>query len=64
MRALRSEIRNLTAEPTWYNYWRGEGNLPDYTHLEEKLRALANQGHADAVFQLGAELWTQGNVQD
>jgi uncharacterized Zn finger protein len=63
VRALRSEIRNLTAEPAWYNHWNGEGNLPDYTHLEEKLRALANQGHADAVLQLGAELWTQGNAQ-
>lgn len=61
--ALRSEIKNLTAEPAWYNHWRGEGNLPDYSHVQEQLRALADQGHADAVLQLGAELWTKGNVQ-
>ena len=63
VRTLKSEIRELTAELAWYNHWRGEGNLPDYTHLEEKLNALANQGHADAVLQLGAELWTRGHAQ-
>lgn len=63
VRALRSEIRNLTAEPAWYNHWRGEGSLPNYSHLEDKLRALADQGYADAVLQLGEELWTKGNSQ-
>jgi uncharacterized Zn finger protein len=56
VRALRSEIRDLTAEPAWYNHWRGEGSLPDFSHVEEQLRALADRGHADAVLQLGAEL--------
>ena len=63
VRALRSEISELTAEPAWYNHWRGEGSLPDYSHVEEQLRALADQGHADAVLQLGAELWIKGNAQ-
>ena len=63
VRALRSEIRNLTAEPVWYNHWRGEGSLPDYSHVEDNLRALADQGYADAVLQLGEELWTKGNSQ-
>ncbi len=63
VRALRSEIRELTAEPVWYNPWKGEGNLPDYTHLEEQLRALADRGHADAVLQLGSELCTRGTAQ-
>lgn len=63
VRALRSEIRNLTAEPAWYNHWRGEGRLPDFSHVEEQLRALANRGHVDAVLQLGTELWTRGNAQ-
>lgn len=63
VRALRSEISDLTAEPAWYNHWRGEGSLPDYSHVEEQLRALAVQGHADAVLQIGAELWTKGIAQ-
>ncbi len=63
VRTLCSEISDLTAEPVWYNHWRGEGNLPDYSHVEEQLRALAVQGHADAVLQVGAELWTKGIAQ-
>ena len=63
VRALCSEISDLTAEPAWYNHWRGEGSLPDYSHVEEQLRALAVQGHADAVRQIGAELWTKGIAQ-
>lgn len=63
VRALRSEIRDRTAEPAWYNHWRGEGSLPDYSHVEEKLRALADQGYAEAVLQLGEELWSKGNQQ-
>lgn len=63
VRALCSEISDLTAEPAWYNHWRGEGSLPDYSHVEEQLRALAVQGHADAVLQIGAELWTKGIAQ-
>jgi uncharacterized Zn finger protein len=62
-RSLRLEIRNLTAESAWYSHWQGEGNLPDYSHVEEQLRALADRGHADTVLQLGAELWTKGNAQ-
>lgn len=63
VRALRSEIRALTAKPAWYDHWRGKGSLPDYSHLEERLRALADRGHADAVIELGSELWTKGKVQ-
>ncbi len=62
-RALRSEIRNLTADPAWYNHWRGEGNLPDFSHVGDQLRALAERGYADVVLQLGEELWTRGTEQ-
>jgi uncharacterized Zn finger protein len=63
VRALKSEIQSLAAEPAWYDHWRGEGSLPDYSHIEEKLRALTDRGHADAVIQLGVELWRKGKVQ-
>jgi uncharacterized Zn finger protein len=63
VRALRSEIRNLTSEDAWYDPWRTEGSLPDYSHLEEQIKALADQGHADEVLRLGEELWTKGNAQ-
>jgi uncharacterized Zn finger protein len=61
--SLRREIRNLTAEPAWYDHWRDEGDLPDFSHLENRLRALADLGHADALLELGAELWSRGNAQ-
>ena len=61
--ALRREIRRLTDEPAWYNHWKGEGSIPDYSHVQEQLQALLAKGHADAVFQLGEELWTRGNRQ-
>ncbi|MBN1142048.1 MAG: SWIM zinc finger domain-containing protein [Deltaproteobacteria bacterium] len=63
VRSLGQEIRRVTAEEAWYNPWKHEGNLPDYSHIEEQLRALLHKGHADAVFQLGRELWERGNQQ-
>ncbi|WP_054692695.1 hypothetical protein [Geotalea toluenoxydans] len=61
--SLRREIRNITAEPAWHSHWEDEGNLPDYTHVRKQLQALLTNGHADAVLQLGEELWTRGNEQ-
>lgn len=63
VRSLRHEIRTLTSESAWYNSWKGEGNLPDYSHVQAQLRALLASGHADEVVQLGEELWTRGNEQ-
>ena len=63
IRSLRQEIKEITAESAWYDHWRDEGDLPDYTHVREQLQALLDKGQADAVLQLGAELWTGGNNQ-
>jgi uncharacterized Zn finger protein len=63
VRALKAEIRDLTAEPAYYNHWDDESRLPDFSHVEEQLRALTDHGHADAVVQLGEEIWTRGNAQ-
>lgn len=63
VRSLRREIRNLTAEEAWSDHWKGGGNLPDYSHVGKQLRALLDKGHADAVLELGAELWDRGNEQ-
>ena len=61
--SLRREIRTITSEPAWYNSWKGEGNIPDYSHVQAQLQALLASGHADEVIQLGEELWTRGNEQ-
>ncbi len=62
-RSLLAEIRQLSAEPAWYNHWDGTGQQPDYAHLAGKLRALGERGHADALLRLGEELWTRGRAQ-
>ncbi len=61
--ASRSEIRTPTADPARDNHWRGESNLPDFSHVEDQLRALAERGYADTVLQLGEELRTRANKQ-
>jgi uncharacterized Zn finger protein len=61
--SLRREIREVTAEPAWRNHLNDEGNIPDYSHVRAQLQALLTSGHADALLQLGEELWTRGNTQ-
>lgn len=63
VRSLHMEIRHLTAEPPWHNGWSGEGHLPDYSRLVGQLEALLDQGHYDALLQLGDDLWQGGNAQ-
>jgi uncharacterized Zn finger protein len=63
VRSLRREIRDITAKSAWYDHWQDEGDLPDYTHVREQLQALLDKGQADAVLDLGAELWDGGNSQ-
>ncbi|OEU73310.1 MAG: hypothetical protein BA869_03360 [Desulfuromonadales bacterium C00003107] len=60
IRSLRKEIRTLTAQDAWFNPWKDQGNLPDYSHVEEQLQALLDKSHADAVLELGEELWERG----
>ena len=61
--SLRREIRSLTTQDAWYNHWKGTGNLPDYEPVEKQLRLLLKGGHADAVLEIGEDLWKRGNKQ-
>ncbi len=40
VRSLRKEIRNLSSQDAWFDPWKHEGNLPDYSHVGEQLQAL------------------------
>ncbi|MBI9109439.1 MAG: hypothetical protein JEZ04_22025 [Spirochaetales bacterium] len=60
---LRAEINTMTAADVWYDPWNDEGNLSDYSHLEEQLNALLKKGCADTVVRLGTELWEGGVKQ-
>lgn len=63
IREARAEIRSVTSEPAWQNYWTDEGELPEYDGLSKRLQTLLEHGHADAVVSLGEELVTRGMEQ-
>jgi uncharacterized Zn finger protein len=58
--AVRKEIHELSSEPAWTNHWRGEGHIPDYSRVKDRMNALLKQGHADEVVTLGGELLEAG----
>lgn len=61
--SARKEIDRVTGEPAWTNHWDGEGNLPDYSGVKQRLENLLAGGHADAVVELGAHLLKKGIEQ-
>lgn len=61
--ALRLEIEEITSEDAWYNPWKDEGHLPDYSHLHQQLTALLAKGYVDEVVALGRQLWEEGSKQ-
>ncbi len=61
--SLAAEIDEVTQEDAYYNHWRDEGSLPDYSHIQQQLAALLAKGHADEVVKLGQQLWEQGCEQ-
>lgn len=63
VRSLRREISALTSEPAWSSHWSGERGIPDYSHVRRQFAALLAAGHADALLELGDELWRQGSEQ-
>jgi uncharacterized Zn finger protein len=63
VRALRQEILEVSSEPGWANYWRGERFIPDYSRVKNRLEALLAGGHADEIVTLGEELLDAGRRQ-
>ena len=55
---LLREIRDISSEPSWRNYWQGEGYTPDYSGIRKKLQVLLQAGHAGEVLIVGRELVT------
>jgi uncharacterized Zn finger protein len=63
VKALRTEIASLSEEPGWRHHWSGEGSIPDYSRVRDRLEALLAQGHADAVLTAGTQLLEAGTRQ-
>jgi len=60
---VRKEIERLGAEPAWVNPWRGEGSIPDYSEVRDRLDMLLAKGYADEVISLGKRLLEAGTQQ-
>ncbi|MDH4079900.1 MAG: SWIM zinc finger family protein [Nitrospira sp.] len=63
VKSLRVEIADLSQEPGWRNHWSGEGSIPDYSRVRDRLEALLAQGYADVVLEVGAQLLEDGTKQ-
>ncbi|WP_028318241.1 SWIM zinc finger family protein [Desulfobulbus elongatus] len=63
VRALRREIGHLTDEPAWSSPWSDERDIPDFSHVRQQFATLLAAGHADALLELGDELWRRGTEQ-
>lgn len=56
----RKELRKVTSEPGWRNYWKGEGYTPDFGRLARYLGRMVELGHPDAVVKLSREIMSRG----
>lgn len=63
VQSIRNEIDQLSSEPGWRHHWNNEGYTPDYSQVQERLKALLAQGYADEVVSLGKELLEAGANQ-
>lgn len=61
--SLLKEIEEVTSEPAWYDPWKDEGDLPDYSRIRKQLISLVERGYADHVVDLGRVLWERGKEQ-
>jgi len=57
------EIDSVTEEEAWYNRWRQERSLPDYSGVRAGLKELLDAGRADDVVSLGRRLFRKAQEQ-
>jgi uncharacterized Zn finger protein len=60
---IREEIAVASAQDAWSNVWSEEESLPDYSRVQSGFEQLLGDGQADAVVQLGLELFAAGQEQ-
>src|SRR5262249_43619150 len=63
LRQARKEMTRVTGERGDYDSWHGGGYIPDYGGLKRRLEQLLELGQADAVLDLGRELFERGSQQ-
>jgi uncharacterized Zn finger protein len=62
LRQARKEMTRVTGERGDWDSWHG-GFVPDYGGLKRRLQDLVELGQADAVVELGRELFERGRQQ-
>ena len=60
---LLRQIREVTSEGGWQDYWNNRGYIPDYAPIQKQLIKLLDGGHIKSVLKLGEELFTLGITQ-
>jgi len=64
LKRLHDEIIEVTSEPCWQEDWgSGGGNIPDYSGIRKKMKALLKAEFNDEVLGLGKELITRSYQQ-
>jgi uncharacterized Zn finger protein len=63
VQSIRMEINELSSKPGWRHHWNVEGEIPDYSGVEERLKGLLAKGYADELLSLGKELLESGTSQ-
>ena len=58
-----TKIELVTAEEAWYDHWRHQGSLPDYSEVRDGLKRLLDAGRADDVVALGKKLFRKAQEQ-
>jgi uncharacterized Zn finger protein len=61
--AVRREISRISQEGGWKDKWSGEGSIPNYAPVRERLHTLLSGGHADEVVDVAEELLDAGTEQ-
>jgi len=62
VKKVRRELAYACSEPGWWNPWKNEGHIPDFSRVVQGLAALRKKGHADEAVELGKAIWKEGNA--
>lgn len=61
--AVRRDISRISQEAGWKDKWSGEGSIPNYAPVRERLNTLLSGGHADEVINVAEDLLDAGTEQ-
>ena len=57
--SIKAEIYSITSEPAWQNHWSGEGNLADFSRVENAMNTLLKNKNYDSVIEIMQEIIEQ-----